>query len=354
MLRPLAASFDRNFLETVQNSFFTSLDRFIEALPFFLGMLAVLVALAVCVGLFNFIRRRLRGQPPPVGLIADAKEIRALLDQALVERSRMDVKFLPADGSRKSMPCSLVDMSGNTLTLDPPSFVEARPDWMGRQVQCFFRLNTAKGQTLFYTFETTILGVDARGDRTARLLAAVPPVMRLEQKRSFLRIDPPQQYFLGLALWRDRWEPSTLPPSNIKEWGRPPLVFMPDKSRNPVMVSNISASGLRLSVRPDAAKEVNLAPQVGSRVLILLDLYDPDTERKRRFWLRCRIQNLHEDFNTHNLELGMQIIASGRPILEEIPYELAWQAVGEDGVEPLAAWVMRRHLELYREKGMEQ
>ncbi|WP_027192902.1 PilZ domain-containing protein [Megalodesulfovibrio gigas] len=354
MLRPLAASFDRNFLETVQNSFFTSLDRFIEALPFFLGVLGVVAILAVGVGLFNFIRRRLRGRAAPVGLIIRPQEIRTVLDRAIQERSRLDLRFLPADSSRKTMPCALLDMTATALTLDPPSFVEVRPDWMGRQVECFFRHLTPKGHILFYTFESTVLGVNSRGNRTAQLDLALPAVMRLEQKRSFLRIDPPSQYFLGLALWLDSLDAGVFPPPNIKTWGRPALVFAPDKSRSPVMISNISASGLRLSIRHEAARQARLAPQLGGRMLILLDLYEPETERKKRFWLRCRLQNIHEDFSTRDLEIGLQIIAFGRPMLDEVPYELAWHAVGEDGVESLAVWVMRRHLELYREKGLEQ
>lgn len=353
MLRPLAASFDYDFLATVKNSFYTSVDRFLTTLPFLVGMLVVLLLLVLVVGAVNLILARIRGKAKPVGLIDDTKLIRELIERAIDERSRLDLRFMPAEPSRRSMACSLVDFIGDTLIIEPPAYVEVKADWMGRTVECFFRLTTPKGQTLFYTFDATILGLNTMGDKSLRLDLTAPATMRLEQKRSFLRLDPPQQYFLGLALWQDGWETSTPPPSHIKSWGRPPLVFMPDKSHNPVSVSNISGSGLRLAVRHDAVRETRLAPHVGGRVIILLDLLDPELNAKKRFWLRCRVQNLHEEFNTRDLEIGLQIIASGRPVHELDPYELAWQPVGEDGVEPLAIWVMRRHLELYREKGLE-
>ncbi|GAB7080535.1 PilZ domain-containing protein [Megalodesulfovibrio paquesii] len=353
MLRPLAASFDHSFLETVKDSFYTSLDRFLLVIPFLMGVLTVVVALAVLVTLVNLILRRIRGKRPPVGVIANVEEIRELIDTAIRDRSRLDLKFLPADSLRKSMACTLVDLIGDTLVVEPPTYVVIKPEWMGRRVECFFRLNTTKGQTLFYTFETTVLGVSSMGNAIMRLDLVAPSTLRLEQKRSFLRIDPPQHYFLGLALWLDSWDSGMSPPSNVKSWGRPPLVFTPDKTQNPVLVSNISGSGLRLSIRHDAVRAMQLSPNIGGRVLILLDLYDPDTERKKRFWLRCRIQNLHEDFNTRDLEIGLQCIGSGRPVREEDPYELEWQTVGDSGVEPLAKWVMRRHLELYRDKGLE-
>ncbi len=353
MLTPLTQSFDRNFLDTVKNSFFTSIDRFLDALPFFIWLFGGVAVLVIGIVTFNVIRKRLKGRVAPVGVITEPAKVRAILEEALAHRSRLDLKFLPAEPSRRSSACSIVDLDAATMQLEPPSYVTVTPEWMGRQVECFFRLFTPKGQPIFYTFESSVIGVTKRGDKINQLTIAAPDHLHLQQKRAFLRLDPPPQYLLGLAVWNDNWEGDALPPANIKSWGRPPLVFVPDKSENPVSISNISASGMRITVLHEAVKESRLSTQLSSRLLMLLDLYNPETERKQRFWLRCRVQNMYEVFETRDVEIGLQVIATGRPVLDDVPYELAWQEVGEDGVEALAIWVMRRHLELYREQEVE-
>lgn len=354
MLTPQTQSFDRNFLNTIKNSFFTSVDRFLDALPFFLWMLGGLAFLVMAIVLYNFIRRRMRGKVAPVGMITDPQKVRALLDEAITARSRVDMKFLPAEPSRRSSACSIIDIHDDTIDLEPPSYITVTPEWMGRKVECFFRLFTPKGQPVFYTFQSSILGVTQGGKEINQLAIATPNQLQLQQKRAFLRLDPPPQYLLGLAVWNDSWEEQGTPPENIKEWGRPPLVYVPDKSQNPVTISNISASGLRITVLHEAVKTARLSTQLSSRLLLLLDLYTPEQERKQRFWLKCRVQNIHEVFETRDVEIGLHIIGVGRPKLDEIPYELVWAELGEDGVEALAIWVMRRHMEMYREMEKEE
>ncbi|WP_035064881.1 hypothetical protein [Nitratidesulfovibrio termitidis] len=131
--------------------------------------------------------------------------------------------------------------------------------------------------------------------------------------------------------------------------------LFPDVSRAlPVALLNLSGGGLRLllpraTARSAASRGMNM--DIGGRLTALLELYDPQHDRSLGFWLQCRIQNRFVAFETRDVELGVQVLAWGEPH-DNAPYLVGWKPLSDEGeVEPLGNWVIRRHLELYRESG---
>uniref|UniRef100_B8DKT0 Type IV pilus assembly PilZ n=1 Tax=Nitratidesulfovibrio vulgaris (strain DSM 19637 / Miyazaki F) TaxID=883 RepID=B8DKT0_NITV9 len=131
--------------------------------------------------------------------------------------------------------------------------------------------------------------------------------------------------------------------------------LFPDISRAlPVVLLNLSGGGLRLLVprataRSATARGMNL--DIGGRLATLLELYAPQHDRSMGFWLQCRIQNRFVAFETRDVELGLQVLAWGQA-RDNAPHMADWKPLSDEGeVEPLGNWVIRRHLELYRESG---
>lgn len=346
-----SANYDRGFLEGVKGSFRTvGFDwDIINALLLVFGLVAVLYLLGRA---FNEIRARLRNRDIPAHWIVKKPEIRRILQQALDQRSKFEMKFLPSDYARPVAVCSLIDFDDASLSFEIGRDVQATKRWMEKTAEFFFSLRGPKKNQIFYRFTGPIVGIKRLPDNVSSLLIAYPDKIELQQKRAFLRLEPPPQYLLGCALWLDKGQPM---PENVKKWGRPKLMLQPGKAANPLSVQDISAGGLRLLLTRSAIKTLGTELGIANNLYLMLDLYDPEVARKRRFWLQCRIQHVFEDFESRDVEYGAQFMASGRlSKQDEEGNELSikWTPVEEDGVELLGGWVMKRHLELYRDKGI--
>ncbi|MCK9239073.1 hypothetical protein [Desulfocurvus sp.] len=350
-LAPRAASLDRSFLGTVQDRFSgTGLT------PELLRLLLLTVAAAAAVGalvyLLNLlIAARRRGAALPTGTVQDPAEIRRLLDMALTRRSRLDLSFSRTPNKDQGVSCSIEQLRDEHLVVEITARIDASQRWIGRTVHCYVRITAGKERTgsRYYFFDAEIAGLSKQADGSLRLTLTLPTVMRLQQKRIHLRLDPPTEFMLGLALWPEPTETGGSTASNIRSWGRPALLFHPAR-RDLVRVVNVSAGGMRLDVTRKALRETGLEFEPGQRYILLTEIYDPDRKAKRRLWCLARVQNRFEDFETRNLEIGMSFVGQGLPAGQD-KNALAWKPLGEDGIAFLGDWVVKRHLERYRKGG---
>lgn len=350
MERLFTAQVDRQFLETIKRGFGGSGLGETGKLILII-VLALLVILLALITAFNVIRNKLLARDIPSGWILGRTEIKAILDKAVRSRATMEMRFLPSDRSRKSTYCAPMDLTAESLVLEMTAAGSVGRAWIDRPVECFFRLRHKRDQYLHYAFTSTIVGIRKTEQDIALLSLELPRKVELHQKRAFLRVDPPQQYLLGLALWP---EPTARHPdtrANIKRWGKPSLIMDPGRGDNPVSIINLSAGGIRLFCRHLQIKRTDVTFAIAGRFLLMLDIYDPELAKKRRYWFACRVQNLYEDFETRNQEVGLQFTEVGW-LQEGDDRLLEWRPVEDAGVESLAAWVMKRHLELYRRTGL--
>ncbi len=295
----------------------------------------------------NLLLLKIRPRDIPPNWIIGKKRIAALLTEAMNKRSKFEMRFLPSSPSRKSTYCSLERIEKNNLALEISSTLKVSRNWISRNVEVFFKISH-KDKAVFYRFEASILGIRNLNSGLIHVLLSVPDIIELQQKRAFLRVKPPSEYLMGCAIWQPE-AVSLERHTNVKTWGMPILYYTPEKGSNPIAVENLSAGGIRLGFSREArgmlAKELN----IGMPFLLMLDIFDPESQRKRRFWLHAKLQNLYEDYTSRNMELGLQFIRWGRP-KNDAASQLEWTKVGGEGIELLATWVMRRHLELFRSK----
>ena len=85
----------------------------------------------------------------------------------------------------------------------------------------------------------------------------------------------------------------------------------------------------------------------------MLDLIEPDQNKLLRFWIQCRIQSVWFEHPSRDLYMGVQFLAWARPREHPgngIPSEIEWLRLpSSNEVEAIGNWIMRRHLELFRE-----
>jgi hypothetical protein len=288
--------------------------------------------------------RKAASRPPPSWII-DPGRIRAILDQALENRARVDVSFYDPKRTRKAMPCALLKVSDQTLTLEPPARIKLGQSWMGRVVKCYFGVPAGEGEKkIFYIFTAEIKGVKRRKDGTAVLQVGLPERLVMGQKRQFLRIAPATGQTPELFIWPMSRENE----GALAEYlGRGPEA-VPVREDVEHKVQNISGGGIRVESRLETreAREY-FGLELGKSCLVGLGLSSggPHVER---YGLEAKVANLFDDFK--NLELGLQFQSrylrecdvEGRPLSKPL----------DEVDEEIEQWVITQNLRMLREKGV--
>jgi hypothetical protein len=309
-----------------------------------LGIIVGLLCLAMLV---NGIRQRRRPRVRQ-DVISDPKAIQALFGQALDQRANFELQFSPGRGGRRpALRCTALRMEGPMLVLDAVGLKTLSDRWQGRSMEVFFHLLT-NSSPQFYAFKSSLSGIQETGDYCLiRIL--IPSQVEYRQKRSYLRIIPPEEYLLAAALWHSGNMPKDEHLQTLSAWPKPSLIFLPAKCHE-FSVSDISASGARIHISKEYLPRNAAYLKATDRIVFMLDLWDPDKAKRYRFWLLCRVQNPVLDFELHGLDIGLQFLSWARPRETGDSSSLEWLRLSGTGeVETLGNWIMRRHLEIFRD-----
>lgn len=346
----ILAGIDRYFLGNVKDSF-GNLGLSSELLTM-IGWTATLACLAGGIVLLinHYAFRRVAHLPS--GTIIDPELVNELLQTACDQRHKVEFSFSRDEQISRPLHCSIETVGDGNVVLNAGDFIQAHQGWIARPVTCYFRVSSqgGGGTVQFYNFESEVAGITKRPDGSTLLTLPIPERVLLQQKRIHLRMEPPLEYMLGIALWPELHDQSGQRELRLKHWGKPTLVHHAAETGQ-MHVANISAGGLRIDVPRQTLKETELDFHLGQRFYILTELFDPDMKRKQRLWFIGRVQNRYEDFNTKNLEVGLKFLEIGE-IADPETMEIAWSKVGGHGIDKLGNWIQRRHLELYRSKGI--
>ena len=283
----------------------------------------------------------------PLDWVTDPVAIHNLLLHALNLRAKFELQFSSEDNSRRpALRCSGVDVEGNELVLEASGLTTFSEQWAGKSIDCFFMTTEREGNA-FYVFSAIIATIRVTGD-LCRIRLKLPERIELRQKRSCLRITPPNEYMLGAAIWRGLDMPEDDIRSDIARWAKPSLALLPS-FREDFSVHDISSGGIRLRLpRHILAHEMEYI-HISTQFILMLDLWDPDKVARARYWMLCRMQSPALDFETKGMDIGVQFLSWAKP-KDAGSSELLWLRSGSSGeVEPLGNWIMRRHLEYFRE-----
>lgn len=283
----------------------------------------------------------------PRDWVVGQEEIRAILTTAFNQRAKIELHFaLEGETRRPALRCSGVAVEKNSTLLEASGMTVLSPRWQGRRVDCFFMLRRQESYS-FFAFTTTITEIDTHSDLSVIRLT-LPERLESRQKRSYLRITPPEEYMLGAAVWRGPDMPEQPAWNDLSLWAKPSRLWLPG-TREDFTLRDISSGGLKLHLpRHILAEEMDFA-HVSTQFIVMLDLWEPDKANRLRFWLLCRMQSPVLDFETKGMDLGAQFLAWAKPA-DHGSSALVWLKLASSGeVEPLGNWIMRRHLEFFRE-----
>lgn len=345
-------------LTDIQQSFYArSFD--IESIRYWLWGVGVIVAFISLYLLYKAIQAR-RFKYSPFGSISDTRVIRSIVRTAFDQRRPFEVQVQTDAGQRRpTLRCSPEYMGNDSITIEVGGLKSLSDKWKGRPVTVFFRVLVNKEYT-YYTFPSLIADIHMPRPGLCHISLPMPERLENRQKRSFLRIKPPREFFPGAALWYGETMPPPEKINTIGEWARPRLLYIPERMEQ-FQVMDLSAGGSRLSVPGQVVRTLKLHFNSTEHLLLMLDLFDPELNKRLRYWMECRIQNVWVEHTTHDVHLGLQFLSWARPkdhhaagFGEQQAPGIEWLKLSSSHeVEPVGNWIMRRHLELFRENPFE-
>lgn len=333
------------------SSFFEIQRHFLERTLDLEAMRNLLLAVSIAVGviLLLMLIRLFRPQKPyaPQDWVMEQGAIRDILTEALSQRAKMELHFASeGEGRRPALRCSAMRVDDKTLLLEASGLTTLSHQWEGRRTDCFFMVRH-KDNYVFYAFTTTIVAITEKKDYCL-ISVALPEKLETRQKRSYLRITPPEEYMLGAAIWRGPDMPDDSVRDDLALWPEPSRIWLPG-TREDFIIRDISSGGVRVQIPRHMLTEEMEYTHISTNFLMMLDLWEPDKASRLRFWLLCRMQNPVLDFETKGLDVGAQFLAWAKPAGQG-GSALVWLKLASSGeVEPLGNWIMRRHLEFFRE-----
>lgn len=275
-------------------------------------------------------------------------DLENIFEQSIAERATYEVQFEGEGEQRAHFTCSPVQRDpAKGVVLEVSSYIHPRPEWIGRPVFSFFKVSSGRnGQKwTFYQFKSSITDI-RRSDKLEYIVVAIPEQLKREQRRQHLRLDPLPEDIPQVSIW-----PETLGNLDQPPQGPAMLSFMLGSPGNQIQVLDISAGGMFFEVRSTVLSEASHdLLEKGKRLFIQLTLRDPDTQFFQHFMTVAQVRKAFPDHQSGTLRIGVSF-STYRPLIgpeEEIP----WIPLKGEGIEEIEDWVFKRHLQLYREKGI--
>ena len=166
----------------------------------------------------------------------------------------------------------------------------------------------------------------------------LPAQLRSEQRRAFVRLSPSRTLIGDFSFWMGG--------PGLDRRRTPESMPEPDVPFSSIKLHNISAGGARLILEGKSGVDLPLEKEIPVRIRGVL--LGAENKIDLALWLGAEVVMTQEEPVGRVLSVRFRKWALEG---EDPKAELSWFPVNpEGGVPPLAAWVMHKHLELYRDK----
>ena len=270
--------------------------------------------------------------------------VAAILDNALLQRSKMHIRFSQEASNISNVTGLLVAMDVSAMVLELDGVGSLKDRFIGQGMNCFFRIveREDKHREIFYSFETKILRIRQSKSNVVQVAVSIPDTIQGTQRRKSLRLKPDLQKFSHLAFWK-------YDASGGFDINKPTIPLAHFKN-NLAFLDNMSAGGLRLSLRRAVIKEQDFVLGKGDRFILFFTFAEKLPKQLEEYWLVAKINNIRLEPVSGDMTLGMEFIASGSRQVDS--GKIAWAKVTDNVIDDLAQRIYHWHLALYRDKGL--
>lgn len=268
----------------------------------------------------------------------------AILDLAIVQRSKVHIKFDPTVTNITGVSGSIMAQNDAGLVLELSGLANLKERFVGQKISCFLKIveREDRHREIFYNFETTILRIRQHPDALPQIAVSFPDSLYGAQRRKSLRMKPDIQQFSHIAAWK-------YDASGGFDIAKPTVSHGHFKI-NHALLENISAGGLRVILRRALIKEQSLAPQKGDRFIVFLTFAEAAPKLRDEFWIVCKVNYAQLDPTAGDFTLGMEFIASG--VRQTESGKVEWTKITDNVIDDMAQRIYQWHVTLYRDKGL--
>lgn len=265
-----------------------------------------------------------------------------LLDEALAQRSKFHLSLDASVTGIGDLSASLINVGGKELTLELSGVKRVPDSWFGASLRCFFQIaeRKAKAKQRYYQFNSRIVSTNTRND-IAFLRVSFPEKIVPGQRRKSLRVRADLARFEHAALWRYEGSGNF----DLKK----PLISFEHFRGGLAAIENLSAGGMRLTLKYALLKGKELAPKKNDRFILHIALAGTDPSAADPFWIIAKINNVLGDYVTKDVSLGLEFAVEGVP--DPATGKVRWKKVEDNAIDRLGQTTYLWHVEFYREKG---
>jgi hypothetical protein len=271
------------------------------------------------------------------GLDAASREV---LEQALGQRSKMEMVFEDDSTSIKGLDCAINTIGQDAIYLDVYG-INKPGNFSGRAITCFFRIREGKAAVGFYAFRTTVQSVRQTKSGGIVFIVSVPSRVERSQRRRSMRVRPDLGWFEKLHFWRGLKRAAT-------EADRILLGLPELKQGKVVRLENLSAGGVGLHFSREFCQQSQFCPSKGDEFTLHIRFAQEARNQPREVWLTGRAVRALEDRVTRDVSVGVEFNHVGRG--DPAGGEMNWAPIQENVAEELMTRVFEWHSAMARDR----
>ncbi|MFP5223001.1 MAG: hypothetical protein ACLGSA_11990 [Acidobacteriota bacterium] len=266
---------------------------------------------------------------------------REILEQALLQRSKMDFVFEENVTTITGLSCSLNNIGQQAMALD--IFGLSKPgNFTDRYFSCYFRIREGKSGIGFHSFRAKVLEVRQTRHGGIAFVAALPEKVDRSQRRRSIRVRPDLNWFEECMFWKG---------AKLQNPENDAILLGLNELRQGKLcwLKNISAGGIGMHLEREFCRQSQFCPAVDDEFTVYLRFAQDMRNQPRELWFTGKAVRVSEDAVSKDLDVGVEFRHVGRR--PEAEGEMDWVSVQENVAEELITRIFEWHAAIWRERG---
>lgn len=264
-----------------------------------------------------------------------------VLDQAMGQRSKMDIVFEGNVTTLKGLSCALNTVGKESLFLDVYG-IDKPGNFAGRYFSCYFRIREGKAGVGFYGFRSKVEAVRQAKNGGIVFVASLPARVERSQRRRSMRVRPELSWFDEIMFWKGAKLDA---PDEDKI-----LLGLRELNQGKLCrLENMSAGGVGLHLDREFCRQSEFCPNTQDEFTLYIRFAQDIRNQPRELWLSGRAVRVLEDHVSKDLDIGVEFKSVGRK--NPASGEIEWIAIQDNVAEELITRVFEWHAALCRERG---
>ena len=265
---------------------------------------------------------------------------RELLEQAQIQRAKMDLTFEEGVTTLKGLSCAINTMGEDRLVLDVYG-IRNPGNFRGKYFSCYFRIREGKAGLGFYGFRARIIEVRKTSNGGIVFESSMPSGVERSQRRRSMRVSPELSWFDEIMFWNG---------ARLDNAESEAILFGLRELRQTKLcrLENMSAGGVRLYFNREFCRQADFSPSMHDEFTLYLLFAQEIRNQPQELWLTGKAVRVVVDPITKDVDLGVEFSHAGRK--SSTTGEVVWTAIQDNVAEELISRVFEWHSALYRER----